>query len=79
VELETLPHQVHLPVEVDPQFGIHRLVKAIKGRLVAGVAGGFPWLRSRVPSLWANSYFVATLCGARLSVIIRYVETQTAR
>jgi putative transposase len=30
-ELEVLPDHVHLLVSVDPQFGIHRLVKLIKG------------------------------------------------
>src|SRR5690606_29457900 len=32
VEMEVMPDHVHLLVEVDPQYGIHRLVKAIKGR-----------------------------------------------
>lgn len=32
IELEIMPDHVHLLVEVDPQYGIHRLVKQIKGR-----------------------------------------------
>ena len=32
MELEVMPDHVHLVVDVDPQFGIHRLVKLIKGR-----------------------------------------------
>jgi len=32
IELETMPDHVHLLVSVDPQYGIHRLVKQIKGR-----------------------------------------------
>jgi REP-associated tyrosine transposase len=79
VELETMPDHVHLLVEVDPQLGIHRLVKAIKGRSSRVLREEFPWLRSRLPSLWTNSYFVATVGGAPLSVIKRYVETQKAR
>jgi putative transposase len=31
IALEIMPDRVHLLVEVDPQFGIHRLVKYIKG------------------------------------------------
>ena len=31
-ELEVMPDQVHLLVSVDPQFGIHRLLKLVKGR-----------------------------------------------
>jgi REP-associated tyrosine transposase len=79
VECETMPDHVHLLVEVDPQLGVHRLVKAIKGRSSRVLRQEFPWLRSRLPSLWTNSYFVATVGGAPLSVIKRYVETQKSR
>lgn len=79
VELQTMPDHVHLLVEVDPQFGVHRLVKAIKGRSSRVLREEFSWLRSRLPSLWTNSYFVATVGGAPLSVIKRYVETQKDR
>jgi len=79
IELETMADHVHLLVEVDPQFGIHKLVKAIKGRSSRVLRQEFPWLRSRLPSLWTNSYFVATVGGAPLSVIKRYVETQKSR
>jgi putative transposase len=79
IELETMPDHVHLLVEVDPQFGVHRLVKAIKGRSSRLLREEFPWLKSRLPSLWTNSYFVATVGGAPLSVIKRYVETQKDR
>ena len=78
VELETMPDHVHLLVEVDPQFCVHRLVKAIKGRSSRVLREEFPWLRSKLPSLWTNSYFVATVGGAPLSVIKRYVEMQKA-
>lgn len=30
--LEVMPDHVHLLVEVDPQFGVRKLVKAVKGR-----------------------------------------------
>lgn len=79
VEMETMPDHVHLLVEVDPQFGVHKLVKAIKGRSSRVLREEFPWLKSKLPSLWTNSYFVATVGGAPLSVIKRYVETQKDR
>lgn len=79
VEMETMPDHVHLLVEVDPQFGVHKLVKAIKGRSSRVLREEFPWLKSKLPSLWTNSYFVATVGGAPLSVIKRYVESQKDR
>ena len=45
------------------------VVKAIKGRSSRVLREEFSWLRSRLPSLWTNSYFVATVGGAPLSVI----------
>jgi len=32
IEMDIMPDHVHLHVEVDPQYGIHKLVKHIKGR-----------------------------------------------
>lgn len=76
VEMEVMPDHVHLLVGCDPQFGIHRLVKAIKGRSSRLLRNEFPSLRSRLPSLWTNSYFVATVGGAPLSIIRQYIESQ---
>ncbi len=61
IELETMPDHVHLLVGIDPQFGIHRLVKTIKGRSSRLLRQEFPSLCSRLPTLWTHSYFVAAL------------------
>jgi putative transposase len=71
-----MPDHVHLLVEVDPQFGIHKLVRRIKGRSSRLLRQEFPVLRSRLPSLWTNSYFVSTVGGAPLEVIKQYIEQQ---
>ena len=76
IELETMPDHVHLLVECDPQYGIHRLVKQIKGRSSRVLRQEFDSLRSRLPTLWTNSYFVATVGGAPLEVIKQYVADQ---
>ena len=59
VELETVPDHVQLLVTCDPQFGIHRLVKQSKGRSSWLLRQEFPSLKSKLPTLWTNSYFVA--------------------
>jgi putative transposase len=76
IELETVPDHVHLVVGVDPQYGVHRLVKQIKGRSSRLLRQEFSSLRSRIPTLWTNSYFVATVGGAPLELIKRYVAEQ---
>ena len=74
--LEVMPEHVHLLVEVEPQYGIHRLVRAIKGRAARLLRQEYPWLKSRLPTLWTNSYFVSTVGGAPLEVIKQYIENQ---
>lgn len=76
IELEVMPDHVHVLVEVHPQFGVHRLIKAMKGRSSRVLRTEFPWLKSRLPTLWTNSYFVSTVGGAPLSVIKQYIENQ---
>ena len=76
LRLEVMPDHVHLLVEVDPQYGIHRLVRAIKGRSSRLLRQEYPWLKSRLPTLWTNSYFVSTVGGAPLEVIKQYIENQ---
>jgi putative transposase len=76
LELEVMPEHVHLLVEVDPQYGIHRLVRAIKRRSSRLLRQEFPWLRSRLPTLWTNAYFVSTVGGAPLEVVKQYIENQ---
>ena len=76
IEMEVMPDHVHLLMEVDPQFGIHKAVKRIKGYSSKVLRSEFPWLRSRLPTLWSNSYFVSTVGGASLSAIKQYIENQ---
>ena len=76
LKLEVMPDHVHLLVEVDPQYGIHRLVRAIKGRSSRLLRQEYPWLKSRLPTLWTHSYFVSTAGDAPLEVIKQYIEYQ---
>jgi putative transposase len=76
LSMEIMPDHVHLLVECDPQFGIHRLIKLIKGRSSRYLRQEYPSLTTRMPTLWTNSYFVSTVGGAPLSVIKQYIENQ---
>jgi putative transposase len=62
-ELDTMPDHVHL-------------VKQVKGRSSRLLRQEFPALRSGIPTLWTNSYFVATVGGATLEIVKQYVANQ---
>lgn len=76
IEMEIMPNYVHLLMEVDPQYGVHKTIKQIKGYSSKILRTEFPWLKSRLPSLWTNSYFVSTFGSTSLAVIKQYIENQ---
>lgn len=76
IEMEIMSDHVHILLEVDPQYGIHKAVKFIKGKTSRILRSEFPWLRSRIPTLWTNSYFCSTVGGAPLAVIKQYIANQ---
>ncbi len=69
---------VHQLVEVDVSFGMSRLIRFLKGHSSRVLYQEAPTLRSRLPSLWTNSYFVSTVGGVPLSVTNAYVENEKA-
>jgi putative transposase len=74
IEMEVMPDHGHLLVSVDPQCGIHRLVRWMKGRSSRLLRQEFPWLQSRLPTLWTHSDVVATVGGAPLALIKQSIE-----
>ena len=76
IEMEVMPAHVHLLVECDPQFGIAKLIRYMKGRSSRYLRQEFPWLKSRLPTLWTNSYFISTVGGVPISVVKQYIENQ---
>ncbi|KJS90695.1 IS200/IS605 family transposase [Desulfosporosinus sp. BICA1-9] len=76
IELEIMPDHVHLLIEVDPQFGVHKVIKAIKGKTSRILRKEFKELTTKLPTLWTNSYFISTVGGAPLAIVKQYIESQ---
>jgi putative transposase len=76
IELEVMPDHVHILCEVDPQFGVHKFIKRVKGLSSFLLREQFSTLKSRLPTLWTHSYFVSTVGGSPLAVIKKYIEDQ---
>ncbi len=76
IEMELMPDHVHILIELDPQFGVHRAIKQMKGRSSKILREEFPHLKTKLPTLWTNSYFVSTAGEVPLSVIKQYIENQ---
>ncbi|RXM67792.1 IS200/IS605 family transposase, partial [Clostridium tetani] len=76
IKMELMPDHVYMIIEVDPQFGVHKAIKRMKGRTSKMLRQEFPHLKTKLPTLWTNSYFVSTVGGAPLSAIKQYIENQ---
>jgi putative transposase len=59
--------------------GMHRLIKLLKGFSWHQLRGEFPTLRRRLPSLWTNSYYVATVGGVTRESLQSSIESQKDR
>lgn len=76
LEMEVMPDHVHLLLEVPPKLAVNQAVKRLKGRTSRVLRQEYPWLRTKLPTLWTNSYFVSTVGGAPLEQVKRYIENQ---
>lgn len=76
IELELMADRVQLLVNVDPQIGIHKLIKTIKGKTSRILRKEFPLLTTKLPTLWTNSYFVFTVGDVPSEAIKQYIENQ---
>lgn len=79
IEMKTDLDHVHLLVSCDPQYGIHKVVKGLKGFSSRVLRENFPHLKSTMPTLWTNSYFVGTVGSVSLEVVKQYIENQQVR
>jgi putative transposase len=76
IEMEIMEDHIHILLECDPQFGIHKIVKRLKGISSKKLREEFPHLKSQLPCLWTNSYFVSTVGGSPLEIIKQYIQNQ---
>lgn len=74
--LEVMPDHVHLFVETDPRWAPAEVAGKFKAVTSRILRQEFPALRSRLPTLWSRSYFIATVGAVTESAIRRYIEAQ---
>lgn len=74
--IEIMPDHVHLFVKCQPTHSPHNVVKLIKGKTSKILRDEFPWLRSKIPTLWTNSYYCESVGSVSEEAIRKYIENQ---
>jgi len=79
IALEVLPDHVHLFVKAHPKHSPSYIANQLKGSTSRWLRSEFPHLRSRLPTLWSRSFFVATVGAVSAATVQRYIDTQYER
>jgi len=79
LDMEIMPDHVHLLLDVNPKFGIYRIVSLIKGYTSKTLREEFPELKRKLPTLWTLSRFISSVGAVSLDTVIKYIEEQKGR
>lgn len=80
LEINIREDHIILTIKCDPQYGIHKVVKHLKGYSSTTLREEFKNLKSKLPSLWTNSYYITTIGeNASREDILKYVDSQKER
>jgi len=77
--LEIMPDHVHLLVESDPRLAPAHIAAQFKGFTSHELRSEFPWLKSRLPSMWSRSYYVGSIGAVSEQTVRRYIANQKTR
>lgn len=87
MEIEVMPDHMHLLLDVDPRIGIDAVVRKIKEYTAHVIRKEYPWkaspallgMKSRLPSMWTRSCFIASVGAVSLEIVQRYIEEQKGK
>ena len=77
--LEVMPDHVHLFLESDPTLCIAEIVNRLKGFTSHQLREEFPFLRSRLPTLWSRSYYAGSVGSVSEAAVRKYIESQKGK
>ena len=79
IEVEIMPDHVHLFVKTVPTNSPYFIVQQLKGYTSRVLREEFPFLKSRLPSLWTRSYYCESVGHISEETIRRYIEDQKGK
>ena len=77
--MEVMPDHVHLFVEGDPTICVAEIINGLKGFTSHALREEFPFLKSRLPTLWSRSYYAGSVGSVSEAVVRKYIEEQKGK
>lgn len=76
LSIEVMPDHVHLLLDINPKKGIYNVVTNIKGFTSHTLREEFPFLKTKLPTLWSRGKFISTVGSVSLDTVKQYIEDQ---
>lgn len=77
LDMDVAPDQVRLTFACEPHMAPHTAVRRLKRHTSPQLRREFAHLKSRLPTLWTNNYFITTTGSLDEAAVEAYVESQT--
>lgn len=78
-EMQVMSDHVHLFVEGGPTICVAEIVNGLKGFTSHELREQFPFLKSRLPTLWSRSYYAGSVGSVSETVVRKYIESQKGK
>ena len=78
-EMEVRSDHVQLFVEGGPTICVAEIVNGLKGFTSHELREQFPFLKSRLPTLWSRSYYAGSVGSVSETVVRKYIESQKGK
>ena len=75
-KMEVMPDHVHIFIKVHTVDSPMHIVSQLKGYTAFMLRKEFPFLKSRLPSLWTRSYFCESVGHISEATVKKYIEEQ---
>lgn len=77
--LETMPDHVHIFIKCGPTDSPNHIVSQLKGKTSFVLRKEFPYLKTRMPTLWSRSYYCESIGSISAPAVTKYIEMQKKR
>ena len=76
VELYIMPDHVRMVISMAPDVSPHKSIRELKNYSAGVLREEFPWLKSKLPSLWSRRYLCFTVGEVDEDVVASYMNDQ---
>ncbi len=76
IELCVKSDHVRMVISMDPDTPLHKSIREFKNYSAGALREEFPWLKSKLPSLWSRRYLCLTVGEVDEAVVTSYMNDQ---